>query len=91
MAAPKRDYGEGCREENSGIFLRGLFPGPWGHGGRLEQLERSVGNGSNLCFIGGMGRPRHQRIEPVHNLEAAGRILGHISPAGTERMVFCPE
>ena len=60
---PKRDYGENCRQKDPGIFLRSLFPGPWGHGRRPEQLECPVGNSSHLCFPGGMGRPRHQRIK----------------------------
>jgi hypothetical protein len=32
------------------FFLRSLFPGPWGHGGRLEQLERAMGNGFRSTF-----------------------------------------
>lgn len=40
-----------------------MLPGPWGHGGRFEQLERAVGNGSDLRFAGGMGRSRHQRMK----------------------------
>src|SRR5579871_2749474 len=32
MAAPERDHGQGCGETDPRIFLRGLLPGPWGHG-----------------------------------------------------------
>src|SRR3989442_4741420 len=29
--------------------LRGLLPGPWGHGSRPDQLGREVGQPENLC------------------------------------------
>ena len=60
MAAPERDHGEGGGQTHTDICLRSLLPDPWGHGGGLEQLERAMGNGSDLRFAGGMGRPRHQ-------------------------------
>ena len=59
------------------VFLRSLLPGPWGHGGGLEQLECAMGHGSNLRFPGGMGRPRHQRMKPqvASNLESLVKRL----------------
>ncbi len=44
-----------CSQAHPGIFLRSLLPGPWGHGGGLEQLERAMGHSSDLCIPRGMG------------------------------------
>ena len=33
-----------CGQTHSRLFLRGLLPGPWGHGSRPEQLGSEVGS-----------------------------------------------
>jgi len=49
VASAERDDGQDCRQTHPGLFLRSLLPGPWGHGSRLDQLERQVGQLENLC------------------------------------------
>src|SRR5437762_12980178 len=37
------------RQTHPRLFLRGLLPGPWGHGSRLDELGREVGQPETLC------------------------------------------
>jgi hypothetical protein len=44
--------------------LRGVLPGPWGHGGGLESVGREVRQSSNLRFAGGVGRQDYYGVKP---------------------------
>src|SRR3984957_21306926 len=38
LAAFERDTRKGCSQTDSALFLRGVFPGPWGHGSRPKSM-----------------------------------------------------
>ena len=57
LAAFERDTRKGCSQTDSDLFLRGVFPGPWGHGSRPKSMGSEIRQSGDLCLAGGVGRP----------------------------------
>src|SRR5208283_2643702 len=75
LAAVERNARESCRQAHSGLFLRGLLPGPWGHGNRFEYLGGEIRQPCDLCVARGMGRPNYCRVR--RDSADSGRVVGN--------------
>jgi hypothetical protein len=45
--------------------MRGLLPGPWGHGNGLEHVGSEIWKSGSICVAGGMGGSDHYRVAEV--------------------------
>jgi hypothetical protein len=62
--------------------LRGLFPGPWGHGNRLNYLGSEIRKSGDLCLARGVGGPDYcgVKIGPVSGGSTPNRASLTMSP-----------
>jgi hypothetical protein len=62
LAIAEGNARKNCGKTYQGLFLRGLLPGPWGHGNRLELLGSEIRQPGHLCVAGRVGRQDHRRV-----------------------------